>query len=339
MKKVFLIGSGNGWVLDEEARSLQRALTPEIDTKIIGAGELSHIRESIVHFVDRYQFLGSAASVHPSNRIIVSWYHGSPSDDHSNIQSTCNRFRDLAHYCERVVTPCSSGYRGLIEIGIAEEKIESIPTGVELELFKSTHDKRTAVRSSLGILEDSFCIGSFVKDGNGFDEGLEPKAIKAPEVLIAALKNLAERHDDFVVLLTGPARGYVKRELDAAKISYIHRYVEDYSEMAYLYTAADACFVTSRIEGGPKCLLESWASQVPVVTTKVGMAEDLISDGENGFITEIDDVAGLSERLSRLLESKELRQQIHSLAYRQVQNYAWSTIARQYCSRLYSQRP
>ena len=96
-------------------------------------------------------------------------------------------------------------------------------------------------------------------------------------------------------MLTGPARGYIKNGLEAARIPYTHRYLETPQELANLYSALDFYLITSREEGGPKGLMESMASGVPVVSTAVGMAPDLIENRVNGFMVDAEDVEGLAE--------------------------------------------
>ena len=63
--------------------------------------------------------------------------------------------------------------------------------------------------------------------------------------------------------------------------------------MADVYRAMDVCLVTSRDEGGPRAVLEAMATGVPLVTTRVGQAADLVRHAENGWIVEVEDVDGL----------------------------------------------
>ena len=58
---------------------------------------------------------------------------------------------------------------------------------------------------------------------------------------------------------------------------------DDYFSVVDYYRASDLYLITSRSEGGPLSLTESWATGVPVVSTRVGMSADYIRDGENGF--------------------------------------------------------
>jgi len=52
--------------------------------------------------------------------------------------------------------------------------------------------------------------------------------------------------------------------------------------------------VASRQEGGPKAVLESMASGVPLVTTRVGQATELVKHGENGWLVDVEDAEGLA---------------------------------------------
>ena len=53
-------------------------------------------------------------------------------------------------------------------------------------------------------------------------------------------------------------------------------------------------------------LMESMASGVPVVSTKVGMSLDLVEDGVSGAIVEIEDVEAIAERSIQMLRSLHL---------------------------------
>ena len=55
----------------------------------------------------------------------------------------------------------------------------------------------------LGLPPDAFLVGSFQKDGVGLRDGLEPKSIKAPDVLVEALDLARREIGGLVVLLTG----------------------------------------------------------------------------------------------------------------------------------------
>ena len=103
------------------------------------------------------------------------------------------------------------------------------------------------------------------------------------------------------MLLTGPARGYVINGLRRIGGSYTHRYPKSVKELASLYNALDLYMITSREEGGPKGLLEGMASGVPVVSTNVGMAPDLLVDSTIGVVVPADNVDQLAIKAGQII--------------------------------------
>jgi glycosyltransferase involved in cell wall biosynthesis len=82
-------------------------------------------------------------------------------------------------------------------------------------------------------------------------------------------------------------------------------FLQSYPEIAKLYRALDLYVVSSRQEGGPKAVLESMATGVPLVTTHVGQAMDLVRHGENAYMTAIEDVEALAFYSLQVYRSNE----------------------------------
>ena len=112
------------------------------------------------------------------------------------------------------------------------------------------------------------------------------------------LLSVAERLRDLVpelcFLLTGPSRGFVRAGLERLGIPYRHALLDDVDAVASAYEAIDVCVVASRDEGGPRAVLESMATGVPLVTTRVGQAADLVEHGVNGWMVDVEDVEALA---------------------------------------------
>lgn len=64
--------------------------------------------------------------------------------------------------------------------------------------------------------------------------------------------------------------------------------------------AADVVAITSRWESGPLVVLEALALGRPVVSTRVGLAPDVIDDG-SGRVVDVGDASGLAEAVVELL--------------------------------------
>lgn len=77
--------------------------------------------------------------------------------------------------------------------------------------------------------------------------------------------------------------------------------VEDYLRQADLYVSA------SKTEGLPLSILEAMACGLPVVATDAGGTRDIVKDGINGFLIEVDNEVEMKEALQQLINNKQLR--------------------------------
>jgi glycosyltransferase involved in cell wall biosynthesis len=116
------------------------------------------------------------------------------------------------------------------------------------------------------------------------------------------------------VLLTGPARGYVKNGLERLRIPFRHALVSGPGAMGECYQALDAYVVSSRDEGGPKAVLEAMACGVPLITTRVGQAVDLVVSGRNGWLVDLEDAEGLAHAAEQALADRERRDRVVTAA-------------------------
>jgi len=190
------------------------------------------------------------------------------------------------------------------------------------------------MRRQLNIPSTAYCVGSFQKDGVGWDEGMHPKWVKGPDTFLRVISRL--RQDcELCVLLTGPARGYIKAGLERLQVPYRHVNLKTYWEIPRYYWALDLYIIASRDEGGPMALMETMASGVPLVSTRVGMCVDFIQDGINGFLAEVEDAEGLTENAVRVLENDKLRQSVTNNALSLARDHDWSVIAKRYHKEVY----
>jgi len=290
------------------------------------------LRNQIIHFGSINTFVSEQEIkiVHPSNKIVLTWFHIVPNDPRIKFIQELNKKVEIVH------TACNITKNKLIELGLNEEKIVVIPLGVEPSLFNPvTLEKKQKIKEELKIPLDKIVIGSFQKDGVGWSKGLEPKLIKGPNIFVKAVEKLAKDYPIFV-LLVGPARGYVEVELKKRGIPFKSiGYLKRFEGVGKYYHALDLYLITSRIEGGPKQILETMASGIPVVSTKVGMVPDIIKDGQEALLTEIEDVDQIVNKAQKIIENEELKQKLVENGLKAVQKYSWEKIAKQYYEKIY----
>ncbi len=99
--------------------------------------------------------------------------------------------------------------------------------------------------------------------------------------------------------------------------------------LPYYYSAAEAVIMPSHYESFGMVALEAMACGTPVVASQVGGLAFLVQDGVTGYHINVGDMDALSERLTTLLEDRELHDKLSGQAAAFAQDYAWRNIARQ----------
>ncbi len=288
----------------------------------------------VVHFGSPHLWLTWGRPMSDSNSFVTSFFHGRP-EDGEDYARQIDQFLASVPRLSTIVTGASLIERRLLNWGVPAEKLVRVPIGVDTSRFVPPSEvQRLDARRKLGIPDGAILIGSFQKDGNGWGDGDEPKLIKGPDVFVAALGRLKEKGLPVMAMLTGPARGYVKNGLDRLGIPYAHTYIKEHSDLVGCYHALDLYLVTSREEGGPMGLMESMATGVPLVSTKVGMSLDLVEDGTSGRLVDIGDVDAIVEKSMALLESPELNS-IKMRARSSVMQADWSVVGRGHWEKVY----
>ncbi|MDQ3122781.1 MAG: glycosyltransferase [Actinomycetota bacterium] len=301
--RLFLAYDVEGWVLEYEARQLERTART-LGVEIGPAGWVKGVdRQSIFHLSQFTLLLHDFER--RGNRLGFAYFHGRPGTPGMPEFDTCFETLRRRHAeIDRVQVTSSAMESLILETGIAPEKLHRIPIGIDTDAFRPrTAQSRADARRALGLPESAFVVGSFQKDGVGWGEGLEPKLIKGPDVLLAVAERMRERVPETMFLLTGPSRGYVRAGLERLGVPHQHVLLPSIDAVSQAYEAIDTCLVTSRDEGGPRAVLESMATEVPLVTTRVGQALDLVRHAVNGWIVDVEDVDGLVEWTAHVAEA------------------------------------
>jgi len=70
-------------------------------------------------------------------------------------------------------------------------------------------------------------------------------------------------------------------------------------------------------------VLEAMACGCAVVATDCGGTKDIITDGQNGFLTQVGDVDGIVKRVLLLLDDAGLRRQLVDNASQTLKRFEW----------------
>ena len=85
--------------------------------------------------------------------------------------------------------------------------------------------------------------------------------------------------------------------------------------MRPFYRACDVICVPSQSESFGRTVIEAFASNVPVLATRVGGIPEIIDDGVNGLLVSYGDEHALTSRLRELLQNEPLRKQLSARAF------------------------
>ena len=310
--RLFVVGDEIGWSIDDDSARLRRTAGRLGYDVAPGSWARSARRQSVFHA----EHFGALRPrwLESSHRLGLSYFHGRPgTPGYPEFDEAYEALRRNAARVDRIQVTHDEMRDLVLAAGVDPARVFRIPIGVDIERFPlGDVAARKAARKELGVPEFGFVVGSFQKDGVGWEDGLEPKTIKGPDTLVAVLEQARARIPTLAVLLTGPARGYVRGELERLQIPYRHVQLDSRDGLARAYHALDVYLVTSRQEGGPKSVLESMAAGVPLVTTRVGQAPSLVADGENGLLADVDDADALAAGVQRVHDDSELAQRLRA---------------------------
>jgi glycosyltransferase involved in cell wall biosynthesis len=97
-----------------------------------------------------------------------------------------------------------------------------------------------------------------------------------------------------------------------------------------VYAAFDMFCLSSRREGLPNSILEAMAMGLPVVTTDVAGAKELVLDGQTGYVLPQGDVLGIARTLISLADNEALQRQMSQAGRERVER-EFSFMARLQC--------
>jgi glycosyltransferase involved in cell wall biosynthesis len=119
-------------------------------------------------------------------------------------------------------------------------------------------------------------------------------------------------------------------ELQLGHVEFAGRVPPD--KIADYYADHDIYVQSPNIDNMPTSILEAYASGLPVVSTEAGGVPAILTDGEHGFLTPLDDDVAIAERLLTLLEQPGVAREVAQNAYAMCQAFSWQQVREQWLS-------
>jgi glycosyltransferase involved in cell wall biosynthesis len=207
------------------------------------------------------------------------------------------REEEIYAQADAITVPSTVAKRSFTAMGVASEKIHVIPYGVRLDRFKPGETP------SVGSFEMLFAGGVSLRKGipyllRAFAQLRHPrKHLTVAGSVSGGLRELLPRLPTDQVTFTGPL---------------------PQAELARLMSRSHAFVLPSVEEGLALVMAQAMACGCPVIATVATGAEDLFSDGVQGFIVPGRDVAALAGRMQQLSDDRTLHSQIRAAALERV---------------------
>lgn len=231
-----------------------------------------------------------------------------------------------------VIAPVSKELADLlIAQGVARDRIEVVPNGVDPALFADLRP-RAAIRDELGL-------------GHGFVVGFAGslKPWHGVGILLEAFSVLARSDDSATLLIVGAGpmleqlREDARRKNLTGRITFTGAVPHDQvpSYLAAMDIAVAPFLPSEDFYFSPIKVFEYMAAGVCVVASRIGQLADVIADGADGLLFEPGDVDGLLQTVELARRSPSLRSALSERALSKVMHsFTWDRAAKQVEQRL-----
>jgi len=275
--KVFLTGGDHsGWALDEDVRLTQEALKD-----IVELTDLEHC--DVVHSV-WWEPLLALPTAALAQKLVFCHMSGEPFR-----YVSLPRHRHVVRLVDSWIAQTREAARQCASIALPHVLV---PYTTDVGRFRRLSDGDPFIqelRKRWNIPGDRYLIGSFHRDSAGYDLTI-PKRVKGPDILAEIIGALHRRKCPVHLVLAGPRRHWLRTRLDQWGVPYTFvgqiTQTDDYESnllshetLNTLYNLLDLYVVSSRSEGGPRSSMEAAAAQCKIISTRVGLAEDLLEPG------------------------------------------------------------
>ncbi|MEM7315877.1 MAG: glycosyltransferase, partial [Planctomycetota bacterium] len=242
----------------------------------------------------------------------------------------------------RMLTPITDAFIGVAQAhgqhlvdheGFPKRKVHVIPNGIDTERFHPNCNDVMSLRSDLGLpLHGPIaCIVAALRPEKNHHRFLEAAKVVSEKIPTG----------HFVIVGDGPMRielDYYVRE-NGLK-DFVH-FLGSRSDIPEILRACDVFVLSSDNEAAPVSILEAMASGLPVVASNVGSIHEMVKNGENGFLVNLE-VEEFADRIIGLFDDSEMCERMGHAGREQVVNFgSLETMVRGYedlLSMLYDQK-
>ncbi len=279
---------------------LGRSIKPRADLTALFAiiKEIRRFQPDVIHtHTAKAGVVGRIASILSGHKSIrVHTFHGHLLNGYFGAGKTklivlIEKF--LALFTDQLLAVGVKVKDDLLAVGIGnQKKFGVMPPGLQLAEVPS----RATAREVLG-LKDAAVYCAFIG---------RITQIKRPDRFLDVVAEVKSRGIDlhFIVAGAGDLLQYCQTRALAENLSVT--FLGWREDIEVVLAAADFVLLTSDNEGTPLSLIQAGMVGIPVVATNVGSTNEIVVDGETGFLTDLS-VGRLSDAVAKVARDSALR--------------------------------
>lgn len=220
---------------------------------------------------------------------LITTFHGY--DIRAGISKGGIIYKNLKTHGDVIIAISPYNKEKLIGFGFDSSQLVSINNGINTTNFKPSHIKSTS-DSKIKIIS----VGRLVE-------------IKGFDMALYALKNVLEKFDNYQIEYTIIGEGHQYNILNQIAIELnisnqvVFKGALSSEQISNQLKHSDFYLLSSRNEAIPTVVLEAQACALPVVATNVGSVKDVVLEGVNGYLAEVN-IESITEALLKMIDNK-----------------------------------
>ncbi len=204
----------------------------------------------------------------------------------------------------RLLTPITDGFIAVAQNHAVhltkyerfpEDKVFTIPNGVDVERFMSDPSQRNGLRQSLGVSLDSHLVGIVAALRN------EKNHVQFVQAGRQVLDRFPNTH--FVIVGDGPERQTIETAIKQTGFESHFHLLGSRKDTEKILASLDVFCLTSHNEANPVSILEALSCGIPVVSPDVGSISETVQSDRTGILTKPGSADETAQAICRMLEN------------------------------------
>lgn len=191
--------------------------------------------------------------------------------------------------------------------------------GIDVKKYKDVNVNKINKRQELGLNENDFIILSVG----------ELNKNKNHEVVIRALAMMNDKAIKYLICGEGTNNGYLERLINELGLQDCVRLMGYRTDIPEIEKIANIFVFPSLREGLPVSMMEAMASGLPIIASNIRGCNDLIKNGENGFLISAKCYESWADKILFLKENSSILNQFSKKNSETIEMYDRDEVKRQ----------